>query len=148
MDESSSASLVPQNVPETAPLASISNHAGTNSDQNYVAEGADGMQAGYMYVPIGYMQQMQMMMSQMYTQITALTVAQNALQQAFQTMHNSQSQRTISSSASSRQPGSDLPDLNDPDQVSKWIAERKQTKANSAIKVSLHIPLAFGKYIF
>src|SRR5690606_25806335 len=45
---------------------------------------------GYVLVPSSYLQQTQMMMSQMYAQISALTTAQNALQQSFNILAASQ----------------------------------------------------------
>lgn len=70
-------------------------HAGQNAwqpgQQAPVNSGQDAGQTpgpappGYVMVPSAYLQQIQMAVTQMYQQISAITTAQNSLQQAFNT---------------------------------------------------------------
>jgi len=84
---------------------------------------------GYTLVPVAYLQQMQMAISQMYSQISAITTAQNSLQQIFNAFI---AQRNGEMRA--KAPSSGLPSFENPDELARWISNITFSKAKSAFK--------------
>lgn len=96
-------------------------HTGQQDANNMQAQ--LNVPAGYTLVPMAYLQQMQMTISQMYSQVSALTTAQNALQQTFQTFMAQRNPAPLNQ-------GANLSDL---------INELKAEKQRASFKVHFHI---------